>query len=201
MPSDGLWRNPNWKITRFDLPKSGSYTEIAEYKKAHGLEATKKEYAYCLLSESPFAPNGLTNIGIGILWNLVIETGAPYVGFAHGHARLGVSDNTTAFNAENDTNLLATGGSNMFMQVIDVSFPVISSPIPNQTSWEATFDGSTANFGWQSFGVDNDEDDGAGTVITQYDGVHIGLLNRYVTNQGTKPSGQTWILTLIIQQS
>lgn len=195
--NDGPWQNPNWKITRFGLPKSGSLTEIAEFKKAHGLEATKKEYAYALLDSSAFAPNGLCTIGIGILWNLVIETGAPYVGFSNTDARLGVSDDTTAFTAS-QANLLPSGSGNMFMQVIDFGFPVIYT---NQTGWEATFDGSTANQSWQSFGVDNDAADGAGSSIANYDGVHIGLLNRFVSDQGTKTTGQTWVLTLVIQQS
>jgi len=199
MPSDGPWQNPNWRITRFGLPKSGSPTEIAEFKEKNGLAATRKEYAYCLLSESKFQPNSLTNIGIGILWNLVIGTGAPYVNFARVNARLGVSDNAVAFNAILDTTLLSSGGANMYMQAIDLTFPQISA---QQTAWEATFDGTTANFHWQSFGVDNDAaDSGGATSTTDYDGVHIGLLNRYVSDQGTKSLGHTWVLTLIIEQS
>lgn len=188
--------SPSWRITKFGLPKSGSPTEIAEFKRKNGLAATKKEYAYCLIKEIPTVPDPLTTIGIGILWNLA--TGGGDGSFGGGNARLGVSDNTTAFDADDDTTLIATGGSNMFMQVIDPDYPVVASP---QTAWEATFDGNTANFEWDSFGVDNDIANGAGSSTALYDGSTIGLLNRLVVNQGTKPSGQTWVATMIIVQS
>lgn len=187
--------HPSWRITKFGLPKSGSPTEVAEFKRKNGLAATKKEYGYCLITETPLISDPLLTVGMGILWNLVIGGGD--TPFSNTNARLGVSSDSTAFNAS-QTTLDTTGSGNMYMQLIDPTFPIVSG---NQTSWEATFDGFTWNEDWQSFGVDNDAVDGAGNVVTSYDGLTIGLLNRLVEDEGTKPSGQTWILTLIIQQS
>jgi hypothetical protein len=185
-----------WRIVKFGVPKSGSYTEIAEFVKANGVEAAKKQYADVLLTPVEFGPNGLTNIGIGILWNLAIGNGA-YTNwvFNISNARLGVSDDVTAFDAS-QTNLTPLGGTNVFYQQLDATFPQVSIP---QVAFEATFDGSTANYEWVSFGVDNDlANDGTGISTASYTGTTIGLLNRYVSDQGLKPGGQTWVLTLLI---
>jgi hypothetical protein len=202
-PSEGPWRNPSWKITRFGIPKSGSYTEIAEYIKAHGLEAAKKEYADVLLNETKFAPNGLMDNGIYMMWWLITAAGAGGVPFDYTNSRLGVSTDNTGFDAS-QTSLNPTGLASFFMQAMDAGYPTISG---QQCSWEATFDGNTANWEWNSFGVDNDGDTAdTNTQIAFYgmpntNGQYVGLLNRLVVSQGTKPSGQTWTLVLIVQQS
>jgi len=192
--SSGPWRNPSWKIVRFDLPKSGSMTEISDFIRNHGLEAAKKEYAYALLPESRFAPNGLLNGGITVMWNILI--GANVVVFSNTNCRLGVSTDNTAFTAS-QSNLNPSGLATFYMQVIDALFPAVSG---QQCSWEATYDGSTANFHWFSFGVDNDAVDGAGSSIASY-GATRALFNRFVSDQGTKPMGQTWVLILVIDQT
>ena len=192
--SEDIWRNPSWKVTRFGVPKSGSFTEIADYKKQYGLEATKKEYEYALVNETEFAPNGLTTSGVFIMWNILIGVNTSL--FSTANARLGVSTDTTEFSSS-QVNLNPSGTATFFMQAIDATFPQVNG---NQCSWEATFNGSTGNFTWNSFGVDNDMADGTGNNITSY-GTTRGLLNRFVSFQGTKPLGQTWVLTLIIQQN
>jgi hypothetical protein len=182
-------------VTRFGVPASGSYTEIADFIRKNGLEAAKKEYVSCLLNESVIGPDGLTDSGITIMWNVLIGDNA--VVFSNANCRLGVSTDTTGFSASTQSNLNPSGSATYFMQAIDATFPKVSG---QQCSWEATFDGNTANFVWNSFGVDNDAVDGVGTTITSYDTTR-GLLNRFVSFQGIKPLGQTWILTLVIEQT
>jgi len=57
-----------------------------------------------------------------------------------------------------------------------------------KANWKASYDGDTANQSWQEFGL----------LTKTTDGV---LINRKVSDQGTKVSGQTWELELEIKLS
>lgn len=56
-------------------------------------------------------------------------------------------------------------------------------------TWRAVFGTSTGNFAWQEFTVANGNSDAADN------------LNRVVSNQGTKASGQTWTVDVSITLS
>ncbi len=120
--------------------------------------------------------NILLNEGITRLLNLLSGGGGtPY---NNANARLGVGDSNTAANA---TQTALLGASQLF-KGMDGGYPTISA---QTITFRSTFTGGEGNFSWQEFSVDN----GAGANEN---------LNRLVSNQGTKTSGQTWELTLDI---
>lgn len=182
-----------WRVTKFNDPDGA----VAKYKKeGHTLVQTIMKFSDRLSGVNFFGPNGITTNGATIQWNIM--TGTPgYTSFDIHGARLGVSDDVTAFDPS-QTVINPASGPNIYFQLIDPAFPQISG---NIVSWEATYDGGTANFDWNSFGVDNDGGDGAGTSTGSYSAGTIGLYNRYVSAQGTKTLGSTWVLTLSIQQN
>ncbi len=93
-----------------------------------------------------------------------------------------VTDGTVVWTAHSKAeNAAQTGlvGANRTYVAVDTGYPVIATP---KCTWQATFDGTTANHPWQEFAISN------GTVN----------LNRKVSDQGTKISGQVWTLTLEI---
>lgn len=134
-----------------------------------------------LLNKSEFEGNIMLNTGINAMWTLVTGTGATK--FDAGNAILGVGDSSTGELAT-QTGLI---GTNKLGKGMDGSFPTYGT---NQyATWEATFGSSDANFAWNEFCVFN----GA---------VNVGVaLNRKVSAQGTKVSGQVWQLTIQITLS
>jgi hypothetical protein len=88
------------------------------------------------------------------------------------------------------------------MQLIDVTYPQITTNATtgDTATWEASFPAGIAEFDWTAFGVDNDAADLAGSSTASYDGINILLMNRLVTDEGTKGAGQLWILTQNITQ-
>ena len=124
---------------------------------------------------SEFAPNLLVNEGIQLLEDLLIGAGG--TAFDNANARLGVGTDATAA-AATQTGLLGTTA----FAAMEATYPQRSA---QTLTWRAVFDGATANFSWQEFTVDN----GAAGGIN---------LNRKVSDQGTKASGQIWTLDLQI---
>ena len=120
--------------------------------------------------------NILLNDGIGLLWDLAIGNGG--TAFDNTNARIGVGDGTTAEDAT-QTGLV---GTNKAYQSMYSGYPSRSG---TSVTWKVVFDGSTANFDWNEFVVDN------GTTA----------LNRKVSSQGTKASGQTWTVEVTITLS
>jgi hypothetical protein len=124
--------------------------------------------------------NLLLNEGITELLNLL--TGIGGTTFSNGNAYIGVGDDATAESAA-QTGLI---GTNKLYKQMDVSFPSVT----NQTvTFESTFTALEANFHLQEFTVANGSSNSAKN------------LNRKVSDQGTKTSGQTWVVTLQITVS
>lgn len=122
--------------------------------------------------------NLLLNEGITRLLNLLIGGGG--VTFANANAYLGVGDSSTAASAT-QTGLQAA--TNKLYKVMDATYPSIS----NQTvTWQSTFQSTDANFAWNEFTVANGSSDASEN------------LNRKVSAQGTKASGQVWTLQLAV---
>ena len=99
------------------------------------------------------------------------------------HTRIGVGDGSTAVNAVSNTDL---SGSSKWFQLVSGA-PTIGGTIPKTCAWSATFGTSDGNFTWSEFGIDN------GTASGNT--VSAPLLNRALSAQGAKVSGQTWTVT------
>ncbi len=132
------------------------------------------------LLEPPTVIDGnlLLTAGITELLQLLCGTGSP-IAFSNANARLGVGDSTTAESA-GQTDLQAA--SNKTYKGMSATYPQVSGAT---VTWRAVFTGAEANYAWQEFVVDNG-------------GTGLKRLNRKVSNQGTKASGQTWTLDLAI---
>lgn len=124
--------------------------------------------------------NMLLNEGIQTLLDLGI--GAAGTAYNNANARLGVGDSSTA-EAATQTDLQAA--TNKTYKAQEASYPGRA----NQTiTFRSVFGSADANYAWNEFCVDN----GAAAGKT---------LNRKVSAQGTKASGQTWTLDLSITLS
>ena len=174
---------PRWKIDKFNDPDGK--IEVAS-KAGISLDEIKAMGGY--LGAVEFEPNLLLNNGITVFLELLDGIAGPPA-FNGTNARLGVGDSTTAA-AATQTGLQAA--TNFYYQVVDAGYPTVSA----QTStWRATFGTSVANFAWNEFIVDNDGAAGSGSTAPTYSSTLVAL-NRLVSAQGTKISGQTWILSL-----
>lgn len=131
---------------------------------------------------SEFEGNLLLNEGIGELLDLLCGLGAP-TAFSNANARLGVGDSSTA-EAATQTGLQAA--SNKTYKAMEAAYPSRT----NQTvTFRSVFGGTDANYAWNEFTVVNAADDTGKN------------LNRKVSAQGTKASGQTWTLDLTLTLS
>jgi hypothetical protein len=119
--------------------------------------------------------NIFVNVGLAEVWNLVTAQGG--TAFSNANARLGVGDSSAA-PAVGQTDLQAA--VNKLRKAMNVGFP--NAPVNGLEQWQTDFTGAEANFSWQEFAVFNAAS--AGT-----------MMNRSVSNQGTKTAGQTWRLT------
>jgi len=218
-------RNISWGITRF----KDSDGVVAKFTKSgHSATEAALRFPERLINKTENGPNGLTNYGKTLQWNLFIgalaNTGSPEYSFDFNSARLGVSDDTTAFDASQnflDTSYddsTQTATNNFYAMDVDATFPQVSG---DTIIFQATFSPGIAEWatGWQSFGVDNDGSNWDGSkgwtlptadfsAVASYENsgaggatAGIGLYNRFVSNQAVKGALQTWILTLNIQQT
>ena len=128
-------------------------------------------------NKSEFEGNVLLNEGITELAKLLIGDTAD--AYSNANAYLGVGESTTSA-AATQTGLL---GSSKTYKGMETSYPSIAS---QTVTWRAVFGSSDANNAWQEFTVVNASTDTGDN------------LNRKVSDQGTKVSGQTWTLDLEI---
>ena len=124
--------------------------------------------------------NLLLNEGINELFTILC--GVSGTKYDNTNARIGVGNSNSAANA---TQTALQGGSTAFVGM-DASYPTFGTA--QKAVFRATFDGSTGNFAWEEWTIDN----GAAAVKN---------LNRKVTNLGTKASGTTWIFTVEVSLS
>ncbi len=126
--------------------------------------------------------NLLLNEGIGAMWDLICGLGSP-TAFSNANARIGVGDSNTAAAAA-QTGLQAA--TNKLYKAMETGYPQRS----NQTvTFRSVFGGSEANFAWNEFTVANGSSDSSVNM------------NRLVSAQGTKASGQTWTVDLSVTLS
>jgi len=124
--------------------------------------------------------NLFLNSGINEIWKLVCGNGGS--AFTNALATIGVGDSTTAESAT-QTDLQAV--TNKTYKAMDTSYP--TSGTDQKATFKATFGSADANYSWQEFVIKN-----SSSSI---------CLNRKVSDQGTKASGQTWTLTVELSLS
>ena len=122
--------------------------------------------------------NLLLNEGIALLLDLLIGAGG--TAYNNANSYIGVGDSSTGESAS-QADLQAA--SNKTYKAMEASYPSRSS---QTVTWRSVFGSGDANFTWAEFTVANGST-GAGTN-----------LNRKVSSQGTKASGQTWTIDLSI---
>lgn len=142
-------------------------------------EDYKKNNCY---EENEIKGNILLNEGINAIWTLV--AGGSATAFNSTNAYLGVGDSSASEDAS-QTGLQAT--TNKLYKEMDSGYPTYGTS--QKITFKSTFSGSEANFAWNEFTVANGDSDSAVN------------LNRKVSPQGTKVSGQIWELTLEITLS
>jgi len=125
--------------------------------------------------------NLMLNEGINELWTILCSSGGTK--YDNTNAQLGVGDSSTAEDAT-QTDLQAA--TNYLWKGMEASFPTYGSS--QKATWKSSFGSTEANFAWNEFSVRN------GATADKN-------LNRKVSSQGTKTSGQTWELTLEITLS
>jgi hypothetical protein len=174
-------------IGEYKLTKWAFATEIREEAEADLRAGFTKEQilfkyghdrAY-LESDAVIGENLLLNEGINAMLTLLAGGGG--TAFNNANAYIGVGDSSTAASAS-QTALQAA--SNKLYKAMDGGYPTYGTS--QQIVFRSTFASGDANFAWNEFTVANGSSD-AGTN-----------LNRLVSSQGTKTSGQTWQVTLTI---
>ena len=126
--------------------------------------------------------NLLLNEGIAVLLELACALATP-TAFSNGAAYIGVGDSATAAGAT-QTGLQAA--TNKLYKAMETSYPSRSA---QTVTWRSVFGSSEGNYAWAEFTVANGNSDSAAN------------LNRLVSAQGTKASGQTWTVDLAITLS
>ena len=151
--------------------------------------------------------NLFTTQGISTLWHQAANDGATNSGgsapavkawFSNSYAVIGVGDSTTAA-ANTQYDLQA--GTNRLWVAMDVSYPTLPATNSGAIVFRSTFTSAQANYSWQEFAVANDNGSNVSIPGSTARGSSNGtMLDRVVSNQGTKASGQTWqpSLTLTI---
>lgn len=165
--------DPKWTIKRF--------ANDADFAAGKPSDVIDPVTGKALPAVSEFNGNLLLNEGIAVLLDLACGLASP-TAFNNASARIGVGDSSTAASAS-QTDLQAA--TNKTYKAMESSYPSRSS---QTVTFRSVFGTSDANYSWQEFTVDN----GSGEAKT---------LNRKVSDQGTKASGQTWTVDVAITVS
>jgi len=132
------------------------------------------------LDISRFDGNLMLNEGLNEMLALLAGSGG--TAYNNANSRCGVGDSAAA-EAATQTDLQAA--TNKLYKAQNATFPTTGS---QQIVFKCDYGSTEANFLWTEFTADN------GATAAKN-------LNRKVSNQGTKTSGQTWTLTLTITWS
>ncbi len=170
-----------WFIDKAIFPEAVREKAEAAMRAGMSMQEAVKVFGGQYLGRATFPGNLLLNEGINALWTLV--AGGSETAFNNANARLGVGDSSTAEDAS-QTDLQAA--TNKTYKAMDASYPAYGTS--QKITFRSTFGASDANYAWNEFTVDN-----GGTALKN--------LNRKVSAQGTKTSGQAWQLTLDITLS
>ena len=161
--------HPKWQIQRFASHED--YLAGKRYTREEALTL------FGIDQITEFGPNLLLNAGITVLLNLL--GGITATAYSNANAYIGVGDSSTA-EAAAQTGLQAA--TNKTYKAMAATYPQVSG---QTITFQSVFGGSDANYAWQEFIVANSS---GGTTA----------LNRKVSAQGNKTSGQTWTVSLAI---
>lgn len=129
-------------------------------------------------STSEIDGNLLLDEGVTRLLNLLVGAGGTV--YSNANSYIGVGDSSTA---ESKTQTGLSASTNKLYKAMVATYPQVSA---QTVTFRSQFTGSEANFSWNEFTVANGNSDAAEN------------LNRKVSSQGTKASGQTWTVDLAI---
>lgn len=168
MIQESLRYRTHWTVRR--------YADHAAFEAAVATPVVDGE-GRLLPAVSEIEGNVLLNEGIQLLLDLLIGAGGTT--YANANARIGVGESSTAESAAH------TGlqGSTTTFRPVESGYPSRSG---QTVTWRAIFGSGDANIAWNEFTIVNAASD-AGTN-----------LNRKVSAQGTKASGQTWTIDVSI---
>lgn len=140
---------------------------------------------YSITQSLPHEHNLITTVG----WNqvLTLAFGGGGTTYASANCRLGVGTATAAASAS-QTDIQGTTISGRYWQPISATPTTAAGTASKRLVFTATVGTGDANFHWQEWGLDQGTTTGSGVVVG-------ALLNRAVSDQGTKVSGQTWTAT------
>lgn len=125
--------------------------------------------------------NLLTTVGLQAMGRLLTNQGS-VTPFSNANAYIGVGNGTAAANvAQTDLQ-----GASKTRAAMDATYP--TDPTGGVWVFRATFGSAVANHAWEEFGVFNASSSGI-------------MLNRALSSQGTKISGQVWVATATITVS
>ena len=142
---------------------------------------------YSVTVSDPRDHNLLTTGGWDRILTLAIGGGG--TSYASASARIGVGTGTTAPASGNTDLVAATGPTGRFFNLVTGNGTTSAGTAVRRLSFTATFATGDANFHWQEWCIDQGTV-GSGTGAT------VGtMMNRAVSDQGTKVSGQTWTAT------
>ena len=184
--------SPLWTVDKRDvgveewiharIPTSIIFGSV-EYKRAY--DELRREFEVKVPVRERVTADGnlLVNAGMDLMWDAVI--GTAITAFSNANAYLGVGDSSTAA-AASQTDLQAS--SNKTRKAMNATYP--DQPANSQIRFQSDFGSSDANYQWLEVAAFNASS--AGT-----------MLNRLVPGGGlgTKASGATWTLTLVITLS
>jgi hypothetical protein len=131
-------------------------------------------------------PNSIVSTG----WERVLQLaiGGGGTTYASANCRIGVGTATAATTTAMIDLQAATGPTGRYWAMLDATPTTSAGTATRRLSFVATFATGVANIAWQEEGIDQGVATGTGAVVGQ-------LLNRLVSNQSTKVSGQTWTAT------
>jgi hypothetical protein len=173
MITDKMNYSTAWKVTR--------YANEDDYRAGIVRETVLDAEGRTLEGVTDIPGNLLLNEGIGELLDLL--TGAGGTAFSNANSYLGVGDDPTAA-AAGQTGLIAA--TNKTYKGMAANYPART----NQTvTFRAVFGPSDANHAWMEFTIANGNSNTAKN------------LNRKVSDQGVKASGQTWTLDVSVTLS
>lgn len=163
-----------WKIDRWaseEDRRRGAVYSDEEAVRLFGAKQFSEIKGNCLLNE-----------GINALFTIICSSSGTK--WDNTNARLGVGDSADEEDAT-ETGLQAA--TNKLWKAMMGGFPTYGTD--QKAIWKSEFLSAEANYAWEEFTVVNATDDAGDN------------LNRKISSQGTKQSGQTWELTLEISLS
>lgn len=181
MSNDSLLWVPRARVEKYDWDQA-RYVECVTEREANGDTLRTLCNPYEVVESEG---NLLTTAGLTRLTGLVIGTLSTPLDATR--VRLGAGDSATAA-----TTADASLGANQYFAVMDAPYPTASAGV---LTFQSTFGATVANYAWQCWGLD------VGTATVASGATAATLVNRKVASNGTKASGNIWVLNVTVTLS